>query len=690
MTDKRDYIQELFLKVSYSQKLAFVFFCTFVSFGFITYGLWICCYSIYREASLDKKTLPVQKSVNQINYLLSKYLIEIKSGTPSDPSHEEHLVLSLQEEMDQALDLLYSQIEGFPGRFESKLPLHLDSLESFVGQWNRYKTIQANGRFSSESSDLDHLVYLLQLLRTRLAQAYRLYSNDDEGTKRLIDVAFIHLPQLMNLVPSIYAIDSNDGKESVFRKGDLIIASKRMEEVGALIRIILNNISELIDPSLGFDSKNLIQELTESVMNANQQEQAIAAGNFSDRETALIAIEVYYTAQKELEKILTSLVQSQEWALFIRLLVGGSFLWLALLFVLVIYFSKIILQPLNTLAAAANELAIGKVNVRVEVNADDEIGEISSAFNSLASFLEDKLLEVKVASKALLNAVEQVFRLSDKLQENITVQDQELNLMKKHIQEISLVARDFSADLTNVYKSISATTGIADVGRRSLSEMERVMQQIVNASKRIQGTLNGLNYKITSINDVINTIVKIADQINLLSLNSAIQANKAGPEGKGFTVIARKIRELSGQTAFATIEIENNVKEVVKTVDTSTEEVSRFMNQLSFQVNESNVLSEEFKELIHYFQNQVEVFNSVNSDMSKQAASATELQAMLISLSNASRQTKISVNQFYSEIDSLHSSTISLVEKIDSFTHPSYLSIASERAALESTSHKPK
>lgn len=684
MTSKRDYIEEFFLKFSYSQKLIFVFFCTFVSFGFITYGLWICCFSIYEEASLDHKTFQIQKNVNYINYLTSKYNIEINSRYTSATPRDPHLIFGLREEVDNALDSLLTQIRSVPAKLDGKEPIHIDSLEGFVAQWNRNKIAEPNSNVLVSRSDLEHLAYLLQLLRTRLAQAYRLYSNDDEGTKRLIDATFIHLPQLMNIVPSIHAIESKESQESVFRRGDLIIASKRIEEIGALIRIILNDISEMIDPSLGFDSKSTIQEIVESVMAANREERDIAAGNFSERETALHAIEVYYTAQKELEKILDILLSTQARALFIRLVVGGSCLLIALLFVLIIYFSKIILQPLNTLAAAANELAIGKVNVRVEVHSDDEIGEISLAFNALASFLEGKLLEVKVVSNSLLRAVNQVFRLSDKLQENISLQDQELNLMKKHIQEISVVARDFSTDLTNVYKSISATTGIADVGRRSLSEMERVMKQIVNASEQIQGTLNGLNYKITSINEVINTIVKIADQVNLLSLNSAIQANKAGPEGKGFTVIARKIRELSGQTAFATIEIENNVKEVVKTVDTSTEEVRRFMNQLTLQVGESNLLSEEFKELIHYFQNQVEVFNSVNSDMNKQAASATELQAMLMSLSKASRQTKMSVNQFYSEIDSLHHSTINLVEKIDSFTHPSYLSIAAERAGLES------
>jgi methyl-accepting chemotaxis protein len=130
---------------------------------------------------------------------------------------------------------------------------------------------------------------------------------------------------------------------------------------------------------------------------------------------------------------------------------------------------------------------------------------------------------------------------------------------------------------------------------------------------------------------------------------------------------------LSGQTAFSTLDIEKTVQEIVTSVDSSVSEVNGFLEQVMLQVAESTELSQEFKKLIDFFQKQVEAFESVNEDMSKQAESATELQEVLRTLSNASRKTTTSVNQFCREIELLHQSTTSLVEKIDSFTHPSYI-----------------
>src|SRR6202007_2042888 len=96
--------------------------------------------------------------------------------------------------------------------------------------------------------------------------------------------------------------------------------------------------------------------------------------------------------------------------------------------------------------------------------------------------------------------------------------------------------------------------------------MEETMRHVMEAATSINAKLSVLNEKAGNINQVVITITKVADQTNLLSLNAAIEAEKAGEYGRGFAVVATEIRRLADQTAVATYDIEQMVKEIQSAV----------------------------------------------------------------------------------------------------------------------------
>src|SRR5689334_21106748 len=102
------------------------------------------------------------------------------------------------------------------------------------------------------------------------------------------------------------------------------------------------------------------------------------------------------------------------------------------------------------------------------------------------------------------------------------------------------------------------------------------MHNILTSSSSIVSTLSTLQAEEWSIYQVITTIVKIADQSNLLSLNTAIRASKSGIQGIGFTVIAERIREMADQIALATLDIEKKVQEIIKAILEASEKVNLF------------------------------------------------------------------------------------------------------------------
>ncbi|WP_258096294.1 methyl-accepting chemotaxis protein, partial [Klebsiella pneumoniae] len=129
-------------------------------------------------------------------------------------------------------------------------------------------------------------------------------------------------------------------------------------------------------------------------------------------------------------------------------------------------------------------------------------------------------------------------------------------------REISATARDLVRTMNEVSHAAEQTAGLAGTGQVGLSRMEGTMHHVMEAAGSVNARLATLNEKAGNINQVVTTIARVADQTNLLSLNAAIEAEKAGEYGRGFSVVATEIRRLADQTAVATYDIEQIVREI--------------------------------------------------------------------------------------------------------------------------------
>ena len=127
-------------------------------------------------------------------------------------------------------------------------------------------------------------------------------------------------------------------------------------------------------------------------------------------------------------------------------------------------------------------------------------------------------------------------------------------------REIFATSRDLVRTMNEVSLVSEQAATLAGNGQTGLTRMEDTMQAVMDAAGSVSGKLAILNEKAGNINQVVTTITKVADQTNLLSLNAAIEAEKAGEYGRGFSVVATEIRRLADQTAVATYDIELMVK----------------------------------------------------------------------------------------------------------------------------------
>ncbi len=185
-------------------------------------------------------------------------------------------------------------------------------------------------------------------------------------------------------------------------------------------------------------------------------------------------------------------------------------------------------------------------------------------------------------------------------QQEATIEEQAVssNEIVASAKEISATAKELSGNMNEIAKIAEETSRKATESQQSLSQLDETMRQMVDASNAISAKLAILNNKAGNINSVVNLIIKIADQTNLLSLNAAIEAEKAGEYGLGFSVVATEIRRLSDQTSIATFDIEQILKEMQSQVSVSVMGMDKFAEEIRRNVEDVRKIGQRLTEVI--------------------------------------------------------------------------------------------
>jgi methyl-accepting chemotaxis protein WspA len=235
-------------------------------------------------------------------------------------------------------------------------------------------------------------------------------------------------------------------------------------------------------------------------------------------------------------------------------------------------------------------------------------------------------------------------------------------------REISATSKELSRTMTDVTSVAEKTAILATSGQGALVRMEETIHQISEAAGSISAKLSVLNEKAANIGSVVTTINKVADQTNLLSLNAAIEAEKAGEYGRGFAVVATEIRRLADQTAISTHDIEQMVKQMQSAVSAGVMGMEKFSDEVRRAVVVVGQVSGELSQIIEEVQTLTPSFENVNEGMQAQSVAAEQISDALAQLSDAAQQTVDSLGQSNIAIEQLNAITRNLQRGVARFT----------------------
>jgi methyl-accepting chemotaxis protein WspA len=379
-------------------------------------------------------------------------------------------------------------------------------------------------------------------------------------------------------------------------------------------------------------------------------------------------------------------------------LVGGGIVAVLLALIISFLLAKALLTPLNNLTQAVGRIAGGEQSARAEVLGRDELGQVSGEFNRMAQTIQDNQANELAATNLLRDKVDALLKVVSKaasgdLTGKVTIGGDDAigqlgnglarmfdnlrsllnNVQKAGIQvttsateiaasakqqeatgieqaqtsvEILSTTKEISANTTQLLKTMEDATQVADYttqatadAQNNLKRMDQTMQHMVSATDSINAKLAALSEKASNINSVLITITKVADQTNILSLNAAIEAEKAGEAGRGFSVVATEIRRLADQTSVSTWDIEQMLKEMQSAVSASVMGMDKFSEEIRRSVGEVRNVAEQLSGVMDQVQKLAPQFDAVLQGMQSQAVGASQISDTMMNLNDATQQT---------------------------------------------------
>lgn len=285
------------------------------------------------------------------------------------------------------------------------------------------------------------------------------------------------------------------------------------------------------------------------------------------------------------------------------------------------------LGGMSLLRDAMRNMAVGSgdLTVNLRVDSQDEVGQTKDAFNRFVATLRTMVADVKDDSGRLLDGIELVAQSTDSISESSKQQANFANATAAAVEQLT-VSVSHIADSARNAEQMTRASGQAS---RQMSEEVRATAEeislISHTVRQLETVLKGLDSRSMQISNIVGVIKEIADQTNLLALNAAIEAARAGEQGRGFAVVADEVRKLAERTGVSTVEIGNMIRLIQDETKSAVGSMETAVQQVQIGVEKSQAVTHSI-ELIERNAHEVEsALGSIATATSQQSTASHEI-----------------------------------------------------------------
>ncbi|AZF34651.1 MULTISPECIES: methyl-accepting chemotaxis protein [unclassified Pseudomonas] len=254
-------------------------------------------------------------------------------------------------------------------------------------------------------------------------------------------------------------------------------------------------------------------------------------------------------------------IRAVTWDVGLRLVIG-SVLAMLLAVGATVWLLRSKLAPLSDLVRQAEALGAGDLSARLNVSSHDEIGQLARSFNQMGEALSTMVSHIRKAAEEVNSRAQALSGLSGGAYEGMEQQSGEITSMAGAVEEFSATSLNIADNMGSTERLAQENAQQTRIGRASMQEASSSLEHIATALNSTATVINTLGQRSQEIGGIVGVITSIAEQTNLLALNAAIEAARAGEQGRGFAVVADEVRNLASRTRQATDEISGMIQSI--------------------------------------------------------------------------------------------------------------------------------
>ncbi|TDF98631.1 methyl-accepting chemotaxis protein [Paenibacillus piri] len=354
----------------------------------------------------------------------------------------------------------------------------------------------------------------------------------------------------------------------------------------------------------------------------------------------------------------------------------------ALSFPFISWFERALTEPISNISRVALNISKGDFSQKVDVQSNDALGELGSAFNKMMDKLRDILQDTGTMSKHVFDSSRDIFFKNENLKtvlEQVAVSSNELasgaNQISEEISGISIATKDIEQKVTTYAAStqeMDSRSGhmlaLVEKGMLSVENQSSGMKRNVEATGNVSRTIDQLAEQAYGISKITHSISEIAEQTNLLSLNASIEAARAGEHGKGFAVVAQEVRKLAEESTTSTKE----VFQLVRSIEEGIQQALAHMAENEQIVNHQTVLIAEtetvFAEIVNSVKFISEQISSFAGESAQMLESAQRISSTMESISAITEQSAAGTEEVSASMNEQIYSVQAIVEQSEQMT----------------------
>lgn len=327
-------------------------------------------------------------------------------------------------------------------------------------------------------------------------------------------------------------------------------------------------------------------------------------------------------------------------------------------------------RPLVRAVRASERLAEGDLASVIEPIGRGEPRRLLESMRSAVRSLAALLGRLRAGARELDRTAAEIRRTAKDQEEVAQGFGASATQVAAAVTEMTGTGRELAGTMSVVAEAAGNAAAAAGRGREGLAELDARARSLRDATDGVARRLATIRERATAINAVVTTITRVADRTNLLSINAALEAEKAGRSGVGFQVVAREINRLSEQTAEATTDIERIVAEMQESVAEGVDEMGRFSRVMEESAATSSQIAGRLSEVISLVEDLQRRFRSVAEGVEAQSIGTRQIAEAMTQLSDGARRTIAAVQAFVAASEQLERSAKSLDADVARFKLP--------------------